>query len=142
MTASRVPQGRDASSIRVLIPNCRGLDQNLHDVTVVDMGDLPESHVSMTDLVQLVHKWPPAVNKHMQWRQRELESEIPTETAVAVYVLWHPDQVRYVSACDTLNWRSCGGAQFLGVPSGRARHRTHNVPGEVKKVSLETLFPP
>ena len=25
-------------------PDCQGLDQNFHDVTVVDMGDLPESH--------------------------------------------------------------------------------------------------
>ena len=30
---SRVLQGRDARSIRVLIPDCRGLDQNFHDVT-------------------------------------------------------------------------------------------------------------
>ena len=43
-TESRILQGRDAHSIRVLVPDCRGLDQNFHDVTVVDMGDLPESH--------------------------------------------------------------------------------------------------
>ena len=29
----------------MLVPDCRGLDQNFHDVTVVDMGDLPESHI-------------------------------------------------------------------------------------------------
>ena len=45
-TESRVLQGRDACSIRVFIPDCRGLDQNFYDVTVVDMGDLPESHVT------------------------------------------------------------------------------------------------
>ena len=50
----------------MLFPDCRGLDQNFHDVTVVDMGDLPESHVSMPELSELAHKWPPA-------RQRELE---------------------------------------------------------------------
>ena len=48
----------------MLIPDCRGLDQNFHDVTVVDMGDLPESHVSMPELSELALKWP---------RQRELE---------------------------------------------------------------------
>ena len=43
----------------MLVPDCRGLDQNFHDVTVVDMGDLPESHVSMPELSELIHKWPP-----------------------------------------------------------------------------------
>ena len=42
-------------------------------VTIVDMGDLPESHVSMPELAELIHKWPPAVINHMTWRQRELE---------------------------------------------------------------------
>ena len=46
-TESRILQGRDPRSIRVLVPDCRGLYQNFHDVTIVDMGDLPESHVSM-----------------------------------------------------------------------------------------------
>ena len=44
---SRVLQGRDARSVQVLVPDCRGLDQNFHDVTIVDMGELPESHVSL-----------------------------------------------------------------------------------------------
>ena len=72
-TESCVLQGRDTRSIRVFIPDCRGLDQNFHDVTVVDMGDLPESHVSMPELSELAHKWPLAVINHMRWRQRELE---------------------------------------------------------------------
>ena len=71
---SRVLQGRDARSVRVLVPNCRGLDQNFHDVTIVDMGDVPESHVSLPELSTLIHKWPPAVINHMGWRQRELEA--------------------------------------------------------------------
>ena len=70
---SRVIQGRDAHSVRVLVPDCRGLDQNFHDVTIVDMGDLPESHVSLSELSDLIHKWPPAVINHMGWRQRELD---------------------------------------------------------------------
>ena len=51
---SRVLQGRDARSVRVLVPDCRGVDQNFHDVTVVDMGDVPESHVSLPELSTLI----------------------------------------------------------------------------------------
>ena len=57
----------------MLVPDCRGLDQNFHDVTVVDMGDLPESHVSIPELSELAHKWPPEVINYMRWRQLELE---------------------------------------------------------------------
>ena len=63
-TESHILQGRDARSICVLVPDCRGLDQNFHDVTVVDDVTLviyqshmspyrsicvclPESHVSI-----------------------------------------------------------------------------------------------
>ena len=93
---SRVLQGRDARSVRVLVPDCRGLDQNFHDVTVVDMGDLPESHVSMPELSELMHKWPLVVINHMMWRQRELEEmrkaakvKYRQKPSVAVYVLWN-----------------------------------------------------
>ena len=70
---------------------------NFHDVTVVDIGDLPESQVSIPELSELARRWPPAVITHMRWRQPELE-----ETAGGVRVLWHHDQVRYVPACGTL----------------------------------------
>ena len=63
-----------ARSVGVLVPDCRGLDQNLHDVTIVDMGDVPELHVSLPELSSLIHKWPPAVINHMGWCQRELEA--------------------------------------------------------------------
>ena len=43
----RVLQGRDIRSVRVLIPDSRGLKQDFHNVTIVDMGVLPESSVSM-----------------------------------------------------------------------------------------------
>ena len=72
-TESHILQGRDAHSVRVLVPDCRGLDQNFHDVTVVDMGDLPESEVSIPELSDLARKWPPTVIAHMRWRQPELE---------------------------------------------------------------------
>ena len=37
-TGRRILQGRDVRSINVLVPDARGLDQNFHDVTIVDMG--------------------------------------------------------------------------------------------------------
>ena len=99
-TESRILQGRDAHGVRVLVPDCRGLDQNFHDVTVVDMGDLPESHVSIPDLSELAHKWHPAVINHMRWRQPELE-EMKKAASVQYrkkqpggrVTLWHLDQV-------------------------------------------------
>ena len=44
---SGILQGRDIRSVRVLVPDPRGLDQNVRDVTIVDMGDVPESSVSI-----------------------------------------------------------------------------------------------
>ena len=45
----RIPQGQDVRSVWVLVPDPWGLDQNFHDVTIVDMGDVPESSVSIPD---------------------------------------------------------------------------------------------
>ena len=36
-TESRILQGRDVCSVRVLVPDCRGLEQNLYDAIVVDL---------------------------------------------------------------------------------------------------------
>ena len=69
VTESRILQGRDSRSDRVLVPDCRGLEQNFHDVTVVNMGDLTESKVSIPELSELACRWPPAVIMHMQWRR-------------------------------------------------------------------------
>ena len=70
---SRILQGRDIRSVRVLVPDLRGLDQNFHDVTLIDMGDVPESSVSIPELSLLRQQWPPAVFSHMVWLQHELE---------------------------------------------------------------------
>ena len=59
--------------MRVLVPDCHGVDQNFHDVTIVDMGDVPESSISIPELSTLSQQWPPAVISHMGWRQQELE---------------------------------------------------------------------
>ena len=34
----RIQRGRDVRSVQVLVPDPQGLDQNFHDVTIVDMG--------------------------------------------------------------------------------------------------------
>ena len=69
----RVLQGRDVRSARVLVPDSRGLEQNFHDVTIVDMGDLLESSVSLKQLSMLPQQWPPAILHHMVWLQQDLE---------------------------------------------------------------------
>ena len=68
-TRSRILRARDPRSIRVLIPVGQGPDQNVHDVTILDMGNLPEPHVTILQLAELIHRWPPAVINHMTWRQ-------------------------------------------------------------------------
>ena len=40
--ASRILLGRDSRSIRFLVPDVRGVDQNFHDVTIVDMEREPK----------------------------------------------------------------------------------------------------
>ena len=45
---SRILQGRDARSVRVLVLDSRGLDQHFHDVTIVDMGDNPNCRCSVS----------------------------------------------------------------------------------------------
>ena len=127
--------------------------------TFVDMGDLPESHVSMPELSELVHKWPPAVINHMQWQQRELEEM--RKAANVKYQQKQPspctfcgtlircDMYRHVARCHlelVQLWRCpvpwC--TIWKGMPQDLMDHvrGAHNVPGEVKKVCLETLFPP
>ena len=38
------------------------------------MGDLPESSVSMDELVLLSLQWPPTVLRHMVWLQKDLDT--------------------------------------------------------------------
>ena len=159
VTESRILQSRDPRSIWVLVPDCRGLDQNFHDVTIVDMGDLSESHVSMPELAELVHKWPPAVINHMMLRQRDLEQM--RKAAKMKYRQKHPAPCTFcgtIIKCDMYRhvarrhlelaqlWRCpvswC--TVWRGTPQDLMDHihDAHNVPGEIRKVSLEMLFPP
>ena len=95
----------DVRSIRVLVPDARGLDQNFHDVTIVDMGDVPEVLVPLPELSVLREQWPPAVFRHMVWLQQDLEmmradAKIrfrQTKPMPCDYCGSH--QVQHVSAC-------------------------------------------
>ena len=152
-TESRILQGRDARSVRVLVPDCRGLDQNFHDVTVVDMGDLPESQVSIPELSELAKKWPPAVIAHMRWRQPELE-EIKQADRVQ-YRKKQPAQCDFCSTmirCDMyrhmahchLDLAQLWCTVWKGAPQDLMDHvrGAHKVPEEVQNIKLETLIPP
>ena len=70
---SRILQGRDSRSVRFLVPDARGLDQNVHDVTIVDMDDEREPMVTPADMTRLRELWHPAVFNHMKWFQQDLD---------------------------------------------------------------------
>ena len=49
---SRILQGRDSRGVRFLVPDARGLDQNFHDVTIVDMDNEREPMVTPADMMR------------------------------------------------------------------------------------------
>ena len=154
---SRILQGRDACSVRVLVPDPRGLEQNFHDVTFVDMGDLSE--VSIPELSDLTRKWPPAVIAHMRWRQPELEEM--QQAAKLQYRKKQPaqcdfcsrtircDMHRHVARChlDLAQLWRCPVA-WCTVWKGALQDLTdhvryaHRVPEEVQNVRFDKLIPP
>ena len=158
-TESHILQGRDARSVRVLVPDPRGLEQNFHDVTVVDMRDLPESEVSIPELSDLTRKLPPAVIAHMRWRQAELEEM--QQAAKLQYRKKQPaqcdfcsrtiqcDMYRHVARChlDLAQLWRCPVA-WCTVWKGALQDLTdhvryaHRVLEEVQNVRLEKLIPP
>ena len=154
-TESRILQGRDPRSICVLIPDGRGFDQNYHDVTIVEMGNLPESHVSMSELAELIHRWPPAVINHMTWRQREIElmrkmarMKFRLQNMMPCTFCGYVDMYRHVAPRNlelAQLWRCpvswC--TVWKGTPQDLMDHvlNDHNVPEGIRRVSLEMLFP-
>ena len=71
---TRVLQGRDVRGVCALVPDPRVLERGFHDVTIVDMGVLPEPPVSMDELSLLRRQWPPTVLHHMVWPQQDLDA--------------------------------------------------------------------
>ena len=78
----RVLQGRDERSVRTLIPDPRVLERGFHDVTVVNMGDLPEPSVSLDDLSLLRLQWPVTVLQSMVWLQQDLDTMRPRNDSI------------------------------------------------------------
>ena len=73
VAVSWILQGRDSRSVRFLVPDARGLDQNFHNVTIVDMDDKRETMVTPADMTRLRELWPPEIFNHMKWFQQDLE---------------------------------------------------------------------
>ena len=158
-TRSRILQGRDPRSIRVLIPVGQGPDQSVHDVTILDMGKVPEPHVTVLQLAELIHRWPPAVINHMTWRQREIErmrSVAKTELkqnsikpctfcGASIKMNMYRHVARFHLQLAQL-WRCpvpwC--TIWKGTPQDVMTHIVagHQVPGEIRRTSLQKLFPP
>ena len=123
------------------------------------MGDLPESHVSLPELSDLMHKWPPAVINHMGWRQRELEEmhaaakvkyrQSRPSCCTFCGILIRCDMYRHVARChlDLAQLWRCPVSWctvWKGTPKDLMDHirGAHNVPGEIKSASLEKYLPP
>ena len=154
-TESRILQG----SVWVLVPHCRGLEKNFHDITVVDMGELPELEVSIPELSDLTRKWPPALIAHMRWRQPEIEEM--QQAAKLQYRKKQPaqcdfcsrtircDMYRHVARChlDLAQLWRCP-VEWCTIWKDALQDLTdhvryaHRVPEEVKNVRLEKLIPP
>ena len=126
---SHVLQGIDIRSVQVLVPDCRGVDQNFHDVTIVDMGDVPESHISLPELSTLSQQWPSAIISHMRWRQHKLEE------MRAVAKQWFRQS--RLSRCTY-----CG--IWARTPQDCMDHirGAHDVLWEIKSASLDKYLPP
>ena len=148
----RILQGRDVRSVHVLVPDSRGLKQDFHDVTIVDMADLPESPVSMDELSLLRRQWPPTVLRHMVWLQQNLDTMRaeakkrfrnvrPTQCSycnkcIKCDVYRHVATYHYVSWCTV--WKGIEGntTGLHGSSSG-----VHDVPWDVKSANLEKFVP-
>ena len=147
-TESRILQGRGPRSIRVLVPDGRGFDQNFHDVTIVEMGNLPESHM-----------YPPAVINHMTWRQWEIElmrkvvrmrlrhKHMTPCTFCGTFIksdMYHHVARRHLELDQLWRCPVSWCTVWRGTPQDLMDHilDDHNVPGEIRRVSLEMLFPP
>ena len=161
--ASRILQGRDSRSIRFLVPDSRGVervvDHNFHDVTVVDMGVVPETKVSFMELSLLCEKWPLALFKHLTWHQQQLE--LMHKEAKKRFHQTRPSPCRYcgkVIRCDMYRhvakfhldlaqlWRCSVSwcTVWKGTPQDCMDHlrEAHDVPWISKTANIEKYVPP
>ena len=143
--------------MRVLVPDCRGVDQNFHDVTIVDMGEVPELPVSIPESLALSQQWSPAVISHMRWHQKELEemrsaakqSFRQNRPSSCVYCgsLIKCDMYRHMARFHLAQLWRCPVSWctvWKGTPQDCMDHqrRAHDVPWEAKSACLEKYLPP
>ena len=153
----RVLQGRDARSVRALIPDTRVLERGFHDVAIVDMEDSSEPSVSEDDLSLLRLKWPVTVLRKMVWLQNELDAM--RVAAKRRYRHSRPgdcsycgkwikcDMYRHVSTYHLDLGQLCPVSwctMWKGTPQDCMDHvqGAHDVPSDIKSASLEKFFPP
>ena len=115
--------------VHALVPDPRGLERGFHDVTIVDMGDLPEPSVSMDELFLLRRQWPATVLRNMVWLQQDLDTMRAeakkrfrnTRLGDCSYCgKWIKcDMYRYVATYHL----DLGGVRCPGAQCGRACHR-------------------
>ena len=151
----RVLQGRDARSVRALIPDPRVLERGCHDVAIVDMDDTAEPATSEADLSRLRLQWPVTMVQSMTWLQNELD--IMRTAAKKCYQHSRPycgkwikcDMYRHVLTFHLdlgqlwhcpVSWCTV----WKGTPQDCMDHvrGAHDVPSDVKSPSLDHFFPP
>ena len=64
----KIMTGRDSRSVRVLIPDVKVWDQGVHDVTLLDIGDVGGPDVCVADVSILRLQWPLPVVSSMTHR--------------------------------------------------------------------------
>ena len=156
---SRILQARDSRNVRFLVPDARGLDQNFHDVTIVDMDDERKLMVTPADMTRLRELWPPQIFNHMKWFQQDLElmrkpakrefSQLrPMPCKFCGKVIW-VDMYRHVARLhlDLVQLLRCPIAwctTWKGSPQDCLEHlrNGHDVPWISKTASIEKYAPP
>ena len=157
--ASYILQGRDSRSVRFLVPDVRGVDQNFHDVTIVEMDEEREPKVTSADLTHLRDSWPPGIFNHMKWFQQDLE--LMRKEAKRVFTQSRPMLCKYcgkVIRCNMYRhvarlhldlaqlWRCpvswC--TVWKGTPQDCMEHlqNGHDVPWISRTASIERFVPP
>ena len=157
--ATRILQGRDSRSVRFLVPDVSGVDQNFHDVIIVDMDEEREPKVTAGDLTHLRDSWPPVIFNHMKWFQQALE--LLRKEAKREFTQAQPIPCKYcgkVISCNMYRhvarlhldlaqlWRCpvswC--TVWRGSPQDCMEHlrNGHDVPWISKTASIERFAPP
>ena len=156
---SRILQGRDSRSVWFLVPDACVLDQNFHDVTIVDMDDEREPMVTPADMTRLRELWPPEIFNHIRWFQQDLE--LMRKSAKREFSQLRPmpckfcgkvirvDMYRHVARLhlDLVQLWRCPIAwctTWKGSPQDCLEHQRngHDVPWISKTTSIEKYAPP